>query len=67
MSQRFRQLSTTWYTYTLFSKQKSTIGNTCAQMFTDGKGFTYAHPMKSKVQAGDALQKVTIDVGVPNC
>ena len=35
-------------------------------MFTDGKGFTYVHPMKSKAQAGEALHKVTIDVGVPN-
>ena len=66
MSQRLRRLNTTWYTDTLFSKQKSIIGNTCAQMFTDGKGFTYVHPMRSKAQAGEALHKVTIDVGVPN-
>ena len=66
MSQRLRRLSTTWYTDTLFSTQKSILGNTCAQMFTDGKGFTYVHPMKSKAQAGEALHKITIDVGVPN-
>ena len=29
-------------------------------------GFTYVHPMKSKAQAGEALHKVTIDIGVPN-
>ena len=34
-------------------------------MFTDGKGFTYVHPMRSKAQAGEALHKVTINVGVP--
>ena len=65
MSQRLRRL-TTWYTDTLFSKQKSVVGNTCAQMFTDGMGFTYVYPMRSKAQAGEALHKVTIDVGVPN-
>ena len=66
MSQQLRRLNTTWYMDTLFSKQKSIIGNTCARIFTDGKGFTYVHPMKSKDQAGEALHKVTIDVGVPN-
>ena len=66
MSQRLRRLSTTWYTDTLFAKNKSLVGNTCAQMFTDGDGFTYVHPMKSKAQAGEALHKVTKDVGVPN-
>ena len=66
MSQRLRRLSTAWYTDTLNSTQKSIIGNTCAQIFTDGKGFTYVHPMKSKAQSGEALHKVTIDIGVPN-
>ena len=66
ISQLLRRLNTTWYTDTLFSKQKSIIGNTCAQMFIDGKGFTYVHPMKSKAQADEALHKVTIDIGVPN-
>jgi hypothetical protein len=36
-------------------------------MFTDGDGFAYMHPMKSKSQAGEALNKVTLNVGVPNC
>ena len=66
MSQRLRRLNTIWYTDTLFSKQKSIIGNTCAQIFTDRKGFTYVHPIKSKAQASEALHKVTFDVGVPN-
>ena len=63
MSQRLRRLSTTWYTDTLFAKEKSLLGNTCAQIFTDGEGFTYVHPMKSKSQAGEALNKATMDVG----
>ena len=66
MIQQLRRLSTTWYTDTLFSKQKSIISNTCAQMFTNGKGFSYVHPMKSKAQAGEATHKVIIDVGVPS-
>lgn len=67
MSQRLKRLSTTWYTDTLFAKEKSLLGNTCAQMFTDGDGFAYVHPMKSKSQASEALNKVTMDVGIPNC
>ena len=66
MSQRLRRLSTTWYTDTLFAKCKSVVGNTCAQMFTDGNSFAYVHPMKTKASAGEALQKITKDVGVPN-
>ena len=41
ISQLLRRLNTTWYTDTLFSKQKSIIGNTCAQIFIDGKGGIY--------------------------
>ena len=35
-------------------------------MFTDGSSFAYVHPMKSRASAGEALQKITKDVGVPN-
>ena len=66
MQQRLRRLRTTWYTDTLFAKEKSIVGNQCAQLFTDGEGFTYVHPMESKGQAGEALHKVTSDVGIPN-
>ena len=34
---------------------------------TDAEGFVYIHPMKSKSQAGEALSKVTMDIGIPNC
>ena len=37
MSQRLRRLNTTWYTDTLFAKETSLVGNTCAQLFTDGE------------------------------
>ena len=62
MSQRLRRLSTTWYTDTLFAKCKSVIGNTCAQMFTDGNSFAYVHPMKTKASAGEALQLSLIHI-----
>ena len=44
------------YTDKLFEKQKSIIGNTCAQIFTDGEGFVYVRPMS---QYGEALNAVT--------
>ena len=54
------------YMHTLFAKQKSIIGNTCAQIVTDGEGFVYAHPMISQSQAEEALNLVTRYIGVPN-
>ena len=36
ISQRLMRVSCTFYSGTLFEKQKSSIGNTCAHMFTDG-------------------------------
>ena len=42
------------------------MGNTCAQIFMDGEGFVYVHPMKSKSQAGEYLNVVTRYNGVPN-
>ena len=50
---------------TLFAKQKSSIGNTCDQIFTDGEVFVYVHPMKYKSQAGEDLNVTTRDIGVP--
>ena len=67
MSQSLRGLSTTWYTDTLFVKEKSLVGNICAQMFTDAEGFVYVHLMKLKSLTGEALNKITLDVGVHNC
>ena len=66
MSQRLRRLTTKWYTDTLFAKEKSLLGNTCAQIYTDGKGFTHVYPMERKSEAGDTLQAVSRDIGIPN-
>ena len=66
LSQRLKRLSCTMWTDTLFAKEKSLLGHTCAQIFTDGEGFVYVHPMTTKAHAGDALNCVTRDIGIPN-
>ena len=58
-----RQLKIISFTDTLFSGVKSLIGNTCAQVFTDGK-FMHIHTMKSEKEAGYRLQKFKDDVGI---
>jgi hypothetical protein len=47
------------YSDTMFAKKtKSLRQHTCAQVFTDGVGFTHAYPMKKKSEAGDRLEKL---------
>ena len=65
VSQRLKRLSCRFYTDTAYAKEVSMVSNTCAQIFTDGQGFVVAFPMRSKESAGDALQKLCRDVGVP--
>ena len=65
MSQRLSQLNCVFYTYTLFVKYKSIVGNTCAQIFTDG-GFVQIIPMRSKSEAGTILDRINRDVRVAN-
>ena len=50
----------------MFMKTKSLKGNSCAQIFTDGEGFVWIEPMKSKAEAGESLKKLIQDVGIPN-
>ena len=64
--QRLRSLSCKFYTDTLFAKNNSIIGNICAQLFIDRESLFYVRPMKYKSQAGEALNIVTRDIGVPN-
>ncbi len=61
-----RRLNTTIYTDTMFAKVKSLKSNTCCQIYTDGKGFIWAEPMKRKAEAGDTLRKFIQDVGIPH-
>ena len=59
-----QRLRGTWYMDTLMSKVKSKLGNTCANVYTDGK-FTRAVPMTSRKDAGKSLIDFTDDVGIP--
>ena len=66
VSQRLRRLSCRFFTDTAFEKNKSARGNIGIQIFTDGEGFIQSYPVRSKAEAGDALQQICEDVGVPN-
>ena len=61
---RTRLRGGTWYCDTMFAKVKSKIGNTCANVFTNGK-FTTVIPMTSKADSGKSLIDFTDDVGIP--
>jgi hypothetical protein len=58
------RLRGTWYMDTLLSKVKSKLGNTCANVYTQGK-FTRVVPMTSRKDAGKSLVDFTDDVGIP--
>ena len=62
----YRRLNTSFYTDTMFMKCPSLKGKTCAQVYTDGKGFVWIDPMTSKKEVGDTLGRFLEDVGVPN-
>ena len=66
ISQHLMSISCTFYTDMLFSKNKSIIGNTCDQIFMNGKGFIYVHPMQSKLKYGEVLNVATMNIGLPN-
>ena len=65
LSQRIRRLKCVFYADTLFAKEKSIVGNTCAQIFTDGE-FVQIIRMRSKSEAGTTLDRINRDVGVSN-
>ena len=66
LQMHYRRLNTSFYTDTLFMKAKSLKGKTCAQIYTDGKGYIRTDPSKSKSQAGATLGRFLEDVGIPN-
>jgi len=49
----------------MFGSIKSVRGYTCAQLFTDGHGFSRVYPMKSKGDAHHALMQFIHEVGIP--
>jgi predicted GIY-YIG superfamily endonuclease len=53
-----------WYAKTLLSKVKSKLGNTCANIYTQGN-FTRVVLMTSRKDAGKSLIEFTDDVGIP--
>ena len=54
-----------FYTDTLFSKDKSIVGNTCAQIFTNGE-FVQIITMGYKSESGTTLDRINRDVRVAN-
>ena len=65
LSNRYRRLNIRVYSDTLFSGVKSLKGNSCAQVFA-AEDFVRMFPLKSKAQAGDALQAFIESVGIPS-
>jgi hypothetical protein len=62
---RFPTLYTRMYSDSLFGNVKSVRGFTCAQLFTDGHGFSRVYPMKSKADAHHSLMQFIHEVGIP--
>jgi hypothetical protein len=56
-----KRLNDTFYTDTMFSGMKSLRGNTCAQIFTNGK-FVHYEPNVRKSQAGESLNPMINEV-----
>jgi hypothetical protein len=61
---QFPSLNTRFYSDTMFSASKSTRGNSCAQVFTNGLGYSLFYPLESKSHAHRALMKTIHGVGV---
>ena len=66
ISKGLRRLSFTFYKDTLFAIQKYIIESVFAQIFTNGEGSVYVHPMQYKSQAGGVLNLGKRDIRVPS-
>jgi hypothetical protein len=63
---RYPRISCRLYSDTLFSDQKSLLGNTCAQAFLAGDcGFSTVYGMPTKGEAGDKLNTFIKTYGIP--
>ena len=51
---------------TFFSNVVSLRGNTCVQLFANKGNYVKPYPMKSKSEAGEALSRFLVEVGLPN-
>jgi hypothetical protein len=61
----FSTLNTRFYTDMMFSSTKSTRGNKCAQVFTNGSGYDLLYLLKKESDASEALNEFIRLVGVP--
>ena len=64
LQNKYKRLNQTWYTDTMFLTHKSIKNETCSQVFTN-TSMIWAYPMRSKSQAGEALNAFKQDIGVP--
>jgi hypothetical protein len=64
MQTKRQRLNDRFYMDTIFSGIKSLRGNTCAQIFTNGK-YVHLEPVMKKSQAGEALGSMIDEVGIP--
>ena len=62
---RYHRIPCTMFTDTMFSKYKSSRGNTCAQVFATDFGWSRTYPMRSKGDAHEALSLLFQREGVP--
>jgi len=62
-----KRLNQEWYMDQMFSRTKSMSGNTCANVFTNGK-VTKVYPLPSTSSANltNSLQDFADDVGIPS-
>ena len=65
MQSKRKRLNDTFYTDTMFSGIRSLRGNTCAQLFTNGK-FVHIEPMDKRSEAGEALNSMIDEIGIPD-
>jgi hypothetical protein len=61
-----KQLTTNFYSNTLFPRVTSLRGNTCAQLFFTSDGYAKVYPMKLKSEAGSKLNELCSNVGIPS-
>ena len=63
---RYRRLNTIMFTDTYFSSIKSSRGNTCAQIRTNGIEWIRVDPMPLKSNAYHSAKKIFKNDGVPS-
>ena len=66
---RYRRLggpNARFHTDTLFSKVKSILGDTCAQLYTNSIGYTKVYPMSAEHKAHESLTTFIHQVGIPH-